>query len=292
MKLHYFAYGSNLHPARLRGRIPSAEFVEVAVLPDRALRFCKRSEDGSAKCTLLPALGSRAFGAVYRLEESDKPLLDQIEGLGQGYDEAWQWLPLREGVVRVFHYVANDDYVDHSLQPYHWYKQLVLAGARHHDFPAPYVNGIERTPSTEDPDPGRHARNQDLVQCCEGGTAPEADSEASAVAAEPDSEIHNLFAGLPQNLSEELFATLVVTDTVRIERIVSKGHVSPADGWYDQDGNEWVILLRGAARLAFDDGREVSMAPGDWLEIPAHRKHRVAWTDPEQDSIWLAVHYP
>jgi len=291
MKLHYFAYGSNLHPARLRGRIPSAEFVEVAVLPDRALHFCKRSEDGSAKCTLLPALGSRAFGAVYRLDESDKPLLDQVEGLGRGYDEAWQWLPLREGVVRIFHYVAAADYVDFSLQPYHWYKQLVLAGARQHEFPAPYVNSIAQVPSIDDPDPERRARNRELVQCCEGVASPAADSGPPDDAPESGSAIRNLFAAVSRQLPEELFATLVETDTVRIERIVSQGHASPADGWYDQDRNEWVVLLRGAARLAFDDGQEVSMAPGDWLEIPAHRKHRVAWTDPEQESIWVAVHY-
>jgi gamma-glutamylcyclotransferase len=166
MQLHYFAYGSNLHPARLRARIPSAEFVEVAVLPDRSLRFCKRSEDGSAKCTLLPELGSRAFGAVYRVEEKDKLLLDRIEGLGRGYDEAWQWLPLSDGVVRVFHYVANDDYDDRSLQPYHWYKHLVLAGARQHGFPGPYLGAIEKVRSIDDPDPGRRARNDEVLALC------------------------------------------------------------------------------------------------------------------------------
>ena len=102
----------------------------------------------------------------------------------------------------------------------------------------------------------------------------------------------NLFAELPVELPEELVATLVRSDAVQIERIVSRGHASPAEGWYDQDRNEWVAVLRGAARLVFDDGREVRMGPGDWLDIPAHRKHRVAWTDPEQETVWLAVHYP
>lgn len=102
----------------------------------------------------------------------------------------------------------------------------------------------------------------------------------------------NLFTKLPAELPEEFFETLVRSDAVHIERIVSRGHASPADGWYDQDRNEWVMVVQGAARLAFEDGREVHMGRGDWLEIPAHQKHRVAWTDPDQETVWLAVHYP
>lgn len=101
----------------------------------------------------------------------------------------------------------------------------------------------------------------------------------------------NLFSEIPGDLPEELFETLVDRDAVRVERIVSRGHVTPAGQWYDQDRHEWLLLLRGAARLAFAGGREVALAPGDWLVIPAHRKHRVAWTDPERDTVWLAVHY-
>lgn len=103
--------------------------------------------------------------------------------------------------------------------------------------------------------------------------------------------MENLFADIPAALPDERFDTLIETGTVRIERIVSKGHASPSAGWFEQQRDEWVILVRGAARLAFDDGREVVLGPGDWLEIPARQKHRVAWTDPEQESVWLAVHY-
>lgn len=103
--------------------------------------------------------------------------------------------------------------------------------------------------------------------------------------------MQNLFADIPRALPEERFDTLIETGVVRIERIVSKGHASPAAGWYEQQRNEWVMLLQGSARLAFADGREVDLGPGDWLEIPARQKHRVAWTDPEQESVWLAVHY-
>lgn len=103
--------------------------------------------------------------------------------------------------------------------------------------------------------------------------------------------MNNLFKNIPDDLPEELFHTLIQSDNTHIEHIVSKGHASPEDGWYDQDKNEFVLVLKGAARLEFEGGRVVSMGAGDWLEIPAHRKHRVAWTDRAVETVWLAVHY-
>jgi cupin 2 domain-containing protein len=100
----------------------------------------------------------------------------------------------------------------------------------------------------------------------------------------------NLFAGLPRRLPDELFTTLLDAASVRIERIVSHGHASPEGFWYDQDQHEWVMVLKGAARLRFEDGI-VEMKPGDFLNIPAHQKHRVEWTTPDEPTIWLAVHY-
>ena len=101
----------------------------------------------------------------------------------------------------------------------------------------------------------------------------------------------NLFAVLPRDLAEEAFEQLAGRDAVRIERIVSRGHRSPASGWYDQDQPEWVVLLAGAARLGFDDGSTLTLQPGDHVDIPAHCRHRVEWTDPETATVWLAVHY-
>ena len=103
--------------------------------------------------------------------------------------------------------------------------------------------------------------------------------------------MRNLFSEIPGDLPGEFFETLVDHDGVRVERIVSRGHATSAGQWYDQERHEWVLLLAGAARLVFADGREVRLAPGDWLEIPARQRHRVAWTDPQQDTVWLAVHY-
>ncbi len=101
----------------------------------------------------------------------------------------------------------------------------------------------------------------------------------------------NLFSDLPSHLPDELVEALVTAARVRVERIVSHGHASPAGFWFDQPQAEFVVLLRGAARLRFDDG-EVEMTPGSYLVIPAGRRHRVEWTDPAQPTVWLAVHYP
>jgi cupin 2 domain-containing protein len=102
----------------------------------------------------------------------------------------------------------------------------------------------------------------------------------------------NLFADLPTTLPEELIEVLAETPHVRIERIVSTGHASPEGLWYDQDQHEWVVVLRGRAKLLFkDDDEPVEMGPGDWINIPAHRKHRVAWTTPDEPTVWLAVFY-
>ena len=100
----------------------------------------------------------------------------------------------------------------------------------------------------------------------------------------------NIFAPLSANPAEEEISTLLATESVRIERIVSHGHASPEGFWYDQDRAEWVIVLKGAARLQFDDGM-VETKVGDFINIPAHKKHRVEWTTPDEPTIWLAVHY-
>jgi cupin 2 domain-containing protein len=100
----------------------------------------------------------------------------------------------------------------------------------------------------------------------------------------------NLFADIPSRLPDELVEKLVQTKAVGIGRIVSHGHSSPEDFWYDQPQNEWVAVLKGAARLRFED-HLVEMNSGDWVIIPAHRKHRVEWTTPDEPTVWLAVYY-
>lgn len=107
-----------------------------------------------------------------------------------------------------------------------------------------------------------------------------------------DLEMKNLFANLPENAPLELVTVLVDSKSVRFERIVSTGHNSPNNFWYDQDEHEWVIVLKGEAKLLFDgDVQAKLMKPGDFINIPAHRKHRVEWTTPDEPTIWLAVYY-
>jgi cupin 2 domain-containing protein len=102
----------------------------------------------------------------------------------------------------------------------------------------------------------------------------------------------NLFADIPADLPQELVQTLLDAGNIRIERIVSQGQASPPGFWYDQEENEWVLLLKGAARLRFDDRPEpLQLRPGDHVNIPAHRKHRVEWTTPDEPTVWLAVFY-
>ncbi|WP_254453716.1 cupin domain-containing protein [Siccirubricoccus sp. G192] len=90
----------------------------------------------------------------------------------------------------------------------------------------------------------------------------------------------------------ESFATLLAAGGARVERIASLAHADPPGQWYDQPGAEFVLLLAGAARLGFADGTERVLAPGDCAVIPARCRHRVAWTDPAAETLWLALHLP
>lgn len=100
----------------------------------------------------------------------------------------------------------------------------------------------------------------------------------------------NIFANVPAQLPEELTEVLVQSPRVRIERIVSHGHASPAGFWYDQAEHEFVLLLQGAARLRYEDS-EQELRPGDWVHLPAHCRHRVEGTAPHETTIWLAIFY-
>jgi len=105
-------------------------------------------------------------------------------------------------------------------------------------------------------------------------------------------EMGSLFEGIPSDLPEELFDTISSTDDVNIERIVSRGHASPEGFWYDQESNEFVLVVKGSAGLKLEnEDNIVVLKAGDYLNIEAHVKHRVEWTDSTCETIWLAVHY-
>lgn len=100
----------------------------------------------------------------------------------------------------------------------------------------------------------------------------------------------SLFADIPQQLPTELCQSLLTKPTARIERIVSRGHITPEGEWYDQTQDEWVMVISGRAILSFADGESVSLDAGDYLLLPAHCKHRVTWTPDDLDTIWLAIY--
>ena len=102
----------------------------------------------------------------------------------------------------------------------------------------------------------------------------------------------NIFSEIPLTLQEEYFQTLAESGSVRIERIVSDGHASPPGEWYDQNRDEWVMLVSGEATLRFESNADlVTMLPGDHVMIPAGCRHRVERTDMTQKTVWLAVYF-
>ena len=103
----------------------------------------------------------------------------------------------------------------------------------------------------------------------------------------------NIFANIPARIPAEMVERIVHSSTVTVERIISPpGHASPEGFWYDGDRNEWVLVLKGGAGVLFEDESAPRLlSHGDHLTIPAHVRHRVDWTDPDRETIWLAVYY-
>ncbi|WP_432468060.1 cupin domain-containing protein [Agarivorans sp. Z349TD_8] len=101
----------------------------------------------------------------------------------------------------------------------------------------------------------------------------------------------NIFSGIAEDFQQEQFSDLLERPNIRIERIVSFGHRSPEQGWYDQAEHEWVMVLEGSASLLFEDGHEQHLNKGDYFNIPAHVRHKVSQTAADRPTIWLAVFY-
>lgn len=100
----------------------------------------------------------------------------------------------------------------------------------------------------------------------------------------------NIFSDMPNHSSEESFQDILKNPKLKLERIVSKGHTSPENFWYDQDEDEWVIIFQGSAILEFET-HKVNLTAGDHILIPKHVKHRVKWTNPDQETIWIALFF-
>ena len=157
----YFAYGSNLHPARLAARAPSARLIGTGYWSGHRLAFHKIGQDGSAKCDapVAPQPTDRVHGAIYELADADLGRLDRIEGVGTGYDRALVTLDGDMGPLTANAYLARQGWVDPGLKPFDWYRLLVLAGAEHHSFPDSYLAAITAVSAIPDPDRGRADSN-------------------------------------------------------------------------------------------------------------------------------------
>jgi gamma-glutamylcyclotransferase len=156
--MRYAAYGSNLHPLRLQARTPSSRLLGTSVIGGRALRFHKRSVDGSGKCNVVPTDGE-VHVAVYEIAAEEKPRLDAAEGVGycaRTIDVA--------GFGECFIYIADDSHIDDALSPYSWYRELVLMGCEYLEFPQRYIDGVSSIESHRDPDFERHTKHMAIVR--------------------------------------------------------------------------------------------------------------------------------
>lgn len=148
--LRYFAYGSNMCFERLRERTPSAERIGVVELRWHRLAFHKLGADGSGKCDIHASNEPAhvVHGVLYHLHEHEKPALDRAEGLGRGYEIKQVEVATASGRARAFSYFATR--TNSGLRPFHWYKQLVLAGARENGLPLAYIDAIASEASIDD----------------------------------------------------------------------------------------------------------------------------------------------
>ncbi len=162
----YLAYGSNLHPERLRRRLGYVKLLRTVKLEGFRLSFEKRGRDGSGKCNLYRTshgLGV-AHGAIFEISRAGKRLLDGIEGLGKGYREELLDLNGSGHREKVFAYVAEHTHIDEELRPYSWYRELVVLGAEFHGFPDEYVKSIKSIHALQDADWNRRRENEVLVR--------------------------------------------------------------------------------------------------------------------------------
>lgn len=142
---YYFAYGSNMLKERLIARCPSSKYIGQAALEDHRLTFDKSSQDGSGKCTVVPAKGSAVEGVLWTVASAELADLDATEGAGRGYERRSIMVTRATGEqMEAESYLANSPESD--LRPYDWYLALVIAGARQHHLSHEYISALFRAP--------------------------------------------------------------------------------------------------------------------------------------------------
>jgi len=162
-KINYLAYGSNIHPLRLQKRVPSARLIGVAPLAGKKLEFSKRSKDGSGKCTIANSENGVVFTALFSIDRKELQDLDRVEGVGYGYEREKLKLRVEGKTIDAFTYIASASHIDSKIQPYHWYKNFVVEGARYLSFPGEYLDFLHGFESVQDQDDKRRAENEALL---------------------------------------------------------------------------------------------------------------------------------
>ena len=165
MTIHYFAFGSNLSTPRLLQRLPAAGVNGVGILHEHKLCFRKNDSGQSGKCDIefTGIITDQVYGVLYYLTEAEKTELDVYETAGFGYSDKMVPITRLDGeIVEAVTYYALD--IDALQQPYHWYKEHVVYGAREHSFPADYIASIEAFESIDDPDEERVKRELDIYR--------------------------------------------------------------------------------------------------------------------------------
>lgn len=164
-KMLYAAYGSNLHPFRLQQRTPSARLVGTGAIAHYTLRFHKRGyRDFSGKCNLIQQREKTAYVAIYDIDKSEVPLLDDAEGAGAGYDRTRITV---DGFGDCMIYLAASEHIDDSLLPFSWYKALVIAGCERLAFPSFYIKRIRAVADVRDLECDRHNLHMNLIEQCQ-----------------------------------------------------------------------------------------------------------------------------
>jgi gamma-glutamylcyclotransferase (GGCT)/AIG2-like uncharacterized protein YtfP len=163
--MKYFSYGSNMFHERLSKRVPSCENYRIGTLKKHVLKFHKRSQDDSGKCNayFTGQEEDEILGVIYDIDPNEKHLLDQAEGLGNGYHESKIQLRTDQGTLVAFMYEADANAIDDKLVPYSWYKNYVIEGARQNNLPKNYMIGIEQIVSKSDPDKKREDKNHRIL---------------------------------------------------------------------------------------------------------------------------------
>ena len=135
----------------------------MARLDGHQLVWHKVGKDGSAKCDIVEDLSNSAavWGVLYEIDPNQRSSLDQVEGLGVGYDEKQVEVDCSGELYGCLTYQAIQ--TDDSIWPFGWYKALVVAGARQNSLPPSYVSLLQTAETVADPDERRRARNLSLI---------------------------------------------------------------------------------------------------------------------------------